>query len=257
MRRISCASAETALRPRCVSAPAWAGRPCSVSVRQIAPLRSETRSPFSRAHSNTSAAAAPRASVAHGRRAQARLLVGAHQQAHLRERPARRARRAARSRPPPAAGRPSCRRRRARSSDRRPAGTAAAAAVPTGTRCRCGRAARPSARRRPAASRPCCARGRRARPPTGSCSRPAPATRRPARRSTPARSRPRASRGSTSCFEPGAEALDDLRSRSAPPSTGRRRCGSRSPPRTPAGRRPRTRARAATWRSSRSSGSAP
>jgi threonyl-tRNA synthetase len=39
-------------------------------------------------------------------------------------------------------------------------------------------------------------------------------------------------------LEPVAEALDDVRSRSAPPSTGRRRCGSRSPPRTPAGRRP-------------------
>ena len=56
IRVISPASAETALRPRAVSAPACAGRPVSSSVRHTAPLRDETRSPFSRAHSNTSAA---------------------------------------------------------------------------------------------------------------------------------------------------------------------------------------------------------
>ena len=61
IRSTSCASAVTALRPRAVSAPAWAARPCRCSVRQIAPLRAETRSPLRRPHSNTSAAAAPRA----------------------------------------------------------------------------------------------------------------------------------------------------------------------------------------------------
>ena len=61
MRRISWARAETALRPRAVSAPAWADRPVSSMVRQTAPLRADTTSPFSRAHSNTSAARAPAA----------------------------------------------------------------------------------------------------------------------------------------------------------------------------------------------------
>ena len=58
MRTISRASADTALRPRAVSAPAWAARPRSSIVRQTAPLRAPTMSPFSRPHSNTRAAAA-------------------------------------------------------------------------------------------------------------------------------------------------------------------------------------------------------
>ena len=64
MRMISRASADTALRPRAVSAPAWAAMPVSSIVRQMAPFRADTRSPFSRAHSNTSAARAPAASAA-------------------------------------------------------------------------------------------------------------------------------------------------------------------------------------------------
>src|SRR4051812_43509011 len=100
IRMISRASAETALRPSAVSAPAWAGRPCRWSVRQSAPLRAETRSPFRRPHSKTSAAAASRACSAtaggrggppptrpgSGRRAGEgrggeRLLIGADQEA--------------------------------------------------------------------------------------------------------------------------------------------------------------------------------
>ena len=133
---------------------------------------------------------------AHGRRAKPGLLVGAHQQAHLRERPARRR------------GEPLHRGRRQEHAALHVghAGPEAAVALAPkrpprggarrGRRCRCGPGARPSGRRRPAASRPCCAPARRARAPTGSCSRPAPATRPPARRSTPAPSRRTASRGS-------------------------------------------------------------
>ena len=64
MRSVSRASALTALRPRAVSAPACAGTPVSSIVRHSAPLRAETRSPFSRAHSKTSAAVASAARAA-------------------------------------------------------------------------------------------------------------------------------------------------------------------------------------------------
>ena len=64
MRSVSRASALTALRPRAVSAPACAGTPVSSIVRHSAPLRAETRSPFSRAHSKTRAAVASAARAA-------------------------------------------------------------------------------------------------------------------------------------------------------------------------------------------------
>ena len=86
MRSVSRASALTALRPRAVSAPACAGTPVSSIVRHSAPLRAETRSPFSRPHSNTRAAVGVRGALRARRVAQPHLLVRADDQPQLGER---------------------------------------------------------------------------------------------------------------------------------------------------------------------------
>ena len=65
---ISRASADTALRPRAVSAPACGGAAGSCSVRHTAPLRADTRSPFRGARTRTRAPRRHRgACVARGR----------------------------------------------------------------------------------------------------------------------------------------------------------------------------------------------
>ena len=87
MRRISWARADTALRPRAVSAPAWAAVRSAPWCATRRPCGLDTTSPFSRAHSNTSAARVAGRVRRDRRRAQPHLLVGADQQPQLLERP--------------------------------------------------------------------------------------------------------------------------------------------------------------------------
>ena len=107
--------ARRAPRPRCGRgrcprrrAP---GRPVSSSVRHTAPLRADTRSPFSRAHSNTSAAARRSAACSATAGARSRTSSSAQISSRTSGNGQAARRRAAPSPSRPAPGRPSCRRR--------------------------------------------------------------------------------------------------------------------------------------------------